>query len=353
MRIDHQDFTRKLNQADFNAPRNLHRMNGRTKLDAAELKTLRGISGSLQWLVSNTRVDLAAKVSLSASETANPTTDSLQKANKLIRQAQRDDSLPIHIHAIPMGQLNFGIFSDAAWGVRPDGSSQGGFLIYATSHALHKGEEAPVGIIEWKSWKLSRKCRSSLSAESQAMADSVGMLNFTRLFFADCLHPEGIDLRQPEAVLNLLPEAFAITDCKSLYDALEKSESLGLGLSGSERRTSIEISATKQQMRATGIRTRWVNSDRQLADVLTKATAPPASILRLQNVGRWKIVWDENFTSAKNIRKVKRDAHVRSIGQTSRPTRGHSHDRHPESKTSGCHPLGTHPRSHRGRRAKA
>ena len=115
------------------------------KLDATGLKTLRGINGSLQWLVSNTRVDLAARVSLSASETANPTIESLQKANKLIRQAQRDDTLPIHIHAIPMDQLNFGIFSDAAWGVRPDGSSQGGFLIYATSHALHKGEEAPHG----------------------------------------------------------------------------------------------------------------------------------------------------------------------------------------------------------------
>ena len=144
------------------------------------------------------------------------------------------------------------------------------------------------------------------------MADSVDMLNFTRLFFAVCLHPEGIDLRQPDSVLQLLPQAFAITDCKSLYDALEKSESLGLGLSGSERRTSIEISATRQQMRATGIKTRWVNSDRQLADVLTKATAPPASILRLQNGGRWKLGWDENCTSAKNLRKAKRDAHFKS-----------------------------------------
>ena len=208
-----------------------------------------------------------------------------------------------------MDQLNFGIFSDAAWGVRPDGSSQGGYLIYATSHALHKGQEAPVGVIEWNSWKLSRKCRSSLSAESQAMADSVDMLNFVRLLFADCLHKDGIYLCRPDEVLRLLPESCAITDCKSLFDALEKSESLGLGLS--EKRTSIEVTATRQQMRATGIKTKWVNSDRQLADVLTKATAPPASILKLQNSGRWKIVWDANCTSAKNIRKAKRDAHFK------------------------------------------
>ena len=66
-------------------------------------------------------------------------------------------------------------------------------------------------------------------------------------------------------------------------------------------------------MRATGIRTRWVNSDRQIADVLTKTTAPPASILKLQNSGRWKIVWDENYTSAKNVRKAKRDAHFKKV----------------------------------------
>ena len=86
--------------------------------------------------------------------------------------------MPIHIHAIPLELLNFGVFSDAAWGVRPDGSSQGGYLVYASSHALTKGEEAPVGIIGWKSWELSRKCRSCLSVESQAMADAIDIINF-------------------------------------------------------------------------------------------------------------------------------------------------------------------------------
>ena len=125
-------------------------------------------------------------------------------------------------------------------------------------------------------------------------------MNFIRLCcFADCLHPEGFDLRQPDRVLQLLPESCAITDCKSLYDALENG-SLGLGLS--EKRTSIEVTATRQQMRATGIRTRWVNSDRQLADVLTKPTAPASSIQRLQQTGTWNIVWDANYTSAKNLR---------------------------------------------------
>ena len=58
-------------------------------------------------------------------------------------------------------------------------------------------------------------------------------------------------------------------------------------------------------MRVTGIKTRWVNSDRQLADVLTKPTAPASAVQRLQRTGKWKIVWDANYTSAKNLRKEK------------------------------------------------
>ena len=73
-----------------------------------------------------------------------------------------------------------------------------------------------MGVIEWKSWKLAQKGRSSLAAESQAMADSVDMLNFVRVFFADCLHSKGIDLSRPDEVLRLLPESCAITDLQEL-----------------------------------------------------------------------------------------------------------------------------------------
>ena len=113
-----------------------------------------------------------------------------------------------------------------------------------------------------------------------------------------------------DEVVRRLPESCAITDCKSLHGAFEKNESLGLGLS--EKRTSMEVTATRQQMRATGIQTRRVHSDRQLADVLTKPIASPISIQRLQHTGRWKIVWDATYTSAKNLRQTKRDNHFKN-----------------------------------------
>eukprot|EP00974_Lingulodinium_polyedra_P083683 8102514-Lingulodinium_polyedra.AAC.1 len=37
-------------------------------------------------------------------------------------------------------------------------------------------------MIDWKSWKLKRVCRSSLSVECQAMVESLDSLNFVRFF---------------------------------------------------------------------------------------------------------------------------------------------------------------------------
>ena len=105
------------------------------------------------------------------------------------------------------------------------------------------------------------------------MAEAVDSLNYARLFLAECISPYALDLRKAEEVRKMLPKAHVVTDCKSLFDALERNESAGLGLS--EKRTAIEVTATKQQMEASGIETRLINSDRQFWDILTKQNANP------------------------------------------------------------------------------
>ena len=147
----------------------------------------------------------------------------------------------------------------------------------------------------------------------------------------------------------MLPQAHVITDCRSLYDALEKSESVGLGLT--EKRTAIEVSATRQQMQMSGIQTRWVNSDRQLADVLTKPNASPSSIMALQKSGKWKIVFDEDFVSAKKIRRQKRDQHFTNKGTNQKRPASSNEGAKPRSDNN--RPKATHAQtSNKGRTAK-
>ena len=150
--------------------------------------------------------------------------------NKLIRQSKRDSNFTIWILAIPMQHVAFGSFSDASCGIRADGSSQGGQLHFVCDASLFDDHNARMSLVDWKSWSLKRVCRSSLSAESQAAADTADTLNFVRLFAADFMMWQGVDLRITNEVLRIIPKSIMVTDCKSLYDALARSESQGLDL---------------------------------------------------------------------------------------------------------------------------
>ena len=155
----------------------------------------------MQWLVTNTRPDLAADVSLSAGQVTGNTLNDIKNLIKIIRKAKRDETLPITIQVIPIEQVTFGGFGDAAHGVRPDGSSQGGVLIICAPQALWDGDLAPTSCIDRKSWKLKRVCRSSLAAEAQAISELVDMLNFMRLFFLEFLLRDGVNLRSVDETL--------------------------------------------------------------------------------------------------------------------------------------------------------
>ena len=137
------------------------------------------------------------------------------------------------------------------------------------------------------------------------MTEALDNLNFMRLFwelmFLNAKRPK---LDQDET-LKHAPEACLITDCKGLFDAVNRNQSAGLGLS--EKRTAIECLSIRQITAETGVTVKWVNSDRQVADILTKVGVLTENIDRVLR-GTWKIVFDETFTSAKNLRKQNREA---------------------------------------------
>ena len=70
-------------------------------------------------------------------------------------------------------------------------------------------------------------------------------------------------------------------------------------------------------MEATGVETKWVNSDRQLADSLTKPMCAHA-MKELCNTGRWKIIFDEDFVSAKKVKRQVRDEAFKSPAPSNR-----------------------------------
>ena len=141
-------------------------------------------------------------------------------------------------------------FSDASWGSRGDGSSQGGFLILATEKKVLLGQRAPYSILNYGPKKLKRVCRSPLAAETQALSISLGDSEVIRLLCAEFMCADAVVLADVDAVLFTIPSA-VITDCKPLWDGIERQESAGLKMD--DRRRGIECLECREGIRRTNL----------------------------------------------------------------------------------------------------
>ena len=237
------------------------------KLTPGELTQLRGVSGSANWLGYQTCPDLCVSTSLLQGAHASATVADTREADKLIRLCRQHAHVPIRVSPIPLGDLTFVGFGDCGWGVRRDGSAQGGSLIIAADKRILNGSEATTTLMDWKSYKCKRVVRSSIAGERQAYVETLDMLEFTRVFYDLFLDPWK-SLSDVESIFEKQHKSLVITDAKILYDALERSVSSTRNLT--ERRTAIEVTAIRQRLEHGFIFTGWVNSDRQMADGLAK-----------------------------------------------------------------------------------
>ena len=112
-----------------------------------------------------------------------------------MRTAHHQPDILVYLQAIPLDRLCLLAFHDAGQGSRPDGSSQGGYVVAAAEKGVLDGEERLLSLIDWRSFRLRRVARSSLSAEVQAFAEALDTLEFCQLFLAEIMSPTGIDLR--------------------------------------------------------------------------------------------------------------------------------------------------------------
>ncbi|CAK0855240.1 unnamed protein product, partial [Prorocentrum cordatum] len=118
---------------------------------------------------------------------------------------------------------------------------------------------------------------------------------------------DGVDITKDEST-HMAGESALVVDAKALYDAAQK-ESI---ISFQDKRTGIEVLALRERMEATMTRWRWVSSERQYADGLTKIAARQLLADRLR-YGRLQLKHDPNYTAAKKKTKEERQE---SIDQT-------------------------------------
>ena len=249
-----------------------------------EVSCLRAINGSLNWLSSQSRPDLATQVSFSQQSFPNPTVGDALAANNAVRRAKQHADLCIVYRSTPLEDMAVVCHSDAAYANAKGGATQGGYIIGFTHKNLEDGEICAWTPAYWKSHRLPRVVNSTLSAEAQSMSCASGMCEWMSLLLADVKFGPAY-AQSLWGTAQRIP-VMMITDCKSLYDVVHSPSAPSI----SDRRTAIDAVIIKEGIHRMNATLRWIPTDRMIADGLTKESADALDLLRAcVKTGRYQV----------------------------------------------------------------
>ena len=138
------------------------------------MKALRAVAGSLSWIARQCRPDEAGTVSTLQGSVSRAVVKDLSDANRSVNRLKQTEDVGLLIHAISLVNLRTVSISDAALDLdRPDGSTQGGFMVGFTTSALHQQGSASMSSISWSSHKVKRSVSAFLAGEVFMMSEGL------------------------------------------------------------------------------------------------------------------------------------------------------------------------------------
>ena len=300
--LDHSSFCQELKQLDP--------IREERKLTLAEVSQVRAVLGSVQWRVYQSAPQHAAKLNYLQSLIASQDSSIVEQVNKLIREVYSARSLSVQVQSLGAEdpeQLCMIAWSDASLANRPDFSSTGGHLIALMHQQSLEAGMGRVNPIAWKSGRLHRIARSSLSAESQALADTEQELFFARLEWREMIG-DYVDAKVPENTAAKVP-SYLVVDAKAMFDTLSKGVFVA---SQKDKYTGLELLSLRQHLEKQKTVLLWCDSNHMLADGLTKASKQDV-LKRFLASGYWRIRYDGAFISAKKRRQMLREPAAENV----------------------------------------
>lgn len=264
-------FVEKIKPMHFNRERFNEK---ESPLTDREISCLRAINGSLNWLSTQSRPDLATQVSFSQQSFPRPTVADAIAANHAVRRAKQHADQSIRFSHIPVDKLAIMCHSDAAFGNAKAGATQAGYVISFTHQDMNEGKECAWTPAFWKSSRLPRVVSSTLSAEAQSMSCASSMCEWLNLFVSEALDGSRFSPTFWNSSSRRL--VMVLTDCKSLYDHLLSPSSPTLD----DRRTAIDIVILRDSIARMQATLRWIPTDRMIADALTKESPEAFDLIR-------------------------------------------------------------------------
>ena len=313
--VDQSYYIEALTDVDIDPDR----LRSESSLSRADLEACRASLGALQWVAIQSQPQVCARCNLLLTDlVTNGAMETAREIQQVVAEVRQE---PFCLHfqkftkAKHWSDVVFISMGDQAHANRPKGDSTGGLVTLISGPESVSGCVCPMSLIGWRTWKLQRKAISSNDAEVQSILEAEDHNFRARLLWSELHGAGGVDLERPLRVnmINLLENQIArikgilCTDSRGGYDAVEVNESPLLGLSN--MRAALQAFQLRGNLQRAACELRWLASDFDLADALTKKRADcREGLLKFLRTGHWCIRYDPSFTSAKKSKKAGKSA---------------------------------------------
>ena len=271
-------------------------------LTPAEQKQLRGLLGSLQWLVAQVRVDHGYALSVLQGET--PNMGALMKANALAKRMKASGSFSLKFKPMELDGAGVMVVTDSSLGnVAKNGGadapmkektySQSSFFVLLADKALMGGKEGSFCLLDARSHRLPKVCRSTFGAELLGAEEAFDVGQYVRGVMADFLgYP--MENRHVDAILDAVPLT-VVTDAKDTFDKCS-SDTPSFG---SQKSLAFTTTWIRSILRRPNTSLRWSATENMFVD----AGAKEMDLSHLQSIltkGRWNACYSASFIKKPN-----------------------------------------------------
>ena len=215
-------------------------------INEQERYSLRSTLGKLLWPAMQTRPDILFTAASMASKIPHATIFDLLNTNKLIRRVKHENTVLKFPRFNNVSNLSIFCFTDASFNNNVDGSTQGGYLVF-----LVDNNTMDSALIAWQSRKLKRVARSTLMAETFACIEGIDCSLLCAKILGDLTNVDNV-------------KVYCYTDNSSLIESIYSTKYV------SDKRLRLEIGYLKEIVAKEGVLMRWISTDKQLADCMTK-----------------------------------------------------------------------------------
>ena len=332
---DEEDFSITVDMTEYHEnlkppPVPLHRKREpESPLTPGEQKQLRAILGSLQWLVSQVRVDLGFQ--LSTLQGDHQVVGTLLRANALVRQAKQNSSFALRYLPMDLKSCGLLVVTDASLGNvckggSADGSvsdrvySQATYFIMVADKNLMSGKPGRFNLVDARSHRLGRVCRSTFGAELLSSEEGLDAGQYSRGVFAELMgYP--MEHRSAELSAEQIPLQL-VTDAKDNFDKCNSDTPTY----GSQK--SLAFTIAQPALRKENTTMSWTSTQNMFADGGTK-------LMKLEHMSKilqsneWSVTFSPDFVKQlvkKPTKAAERDCSKALIGSpvgSADPMHGH------------------------------